>query len=70
MPRFISIWGLIGTIFIFTLIFLEAGVIINLILVMPIILNEIFLGIWLIVKGFNPSSITSLSRKTDISKIN
>ena len=70
IPRFISAWGFIGAIFIFTLIFLEAGVIINLILVMPIILNEIFLGIWLIVKGFNPSSITSLSRKTDISKIN
>jgi hypothetical protein len=28
-----------------------------LIFVLPIIMNEIFLGIWLIVKGFNPSVI-------------
>ena len=63
IPRFISAWGFIGAIFIFTLIFLEAGVIINLILVLPIILNEIFLGIWLISKGFRPSPITTESPK-------
>ena len=28
-----------------------------LIFVLPIIMNEVFLGIWLIVKGFNPSAI-------------
>ena len=59
IPRFISVWGFIGAIFIFTLIFLEADLIINLILVLPIILNEIFLGIWLIAKGFNPSAIAA-----------
>ena len=63
IPRFISAWGFIGAIFIFTLIFLEVGVIINLILVLPIILNEIFLGIWLISKGFRPSPITTESPK-------
>lgn len=63
IPRFISAWGFIGAIFVFTLIFLEAGVIINLILVLPIILNEIFLGIWLISKGFRPSPITTESPK-------
>jgi hypothetical protein len=63
IPRFISVWGFIGAVFVFVLIFLEADIIINLILVLPIILNEIFLGIWLILKGFNPSSITSLSHK-------
>jgi hypothetical protein len=26
---------------------------------LPIILNEIFLGIWLIVKGFNPAAFDS-----------
>jgi hypothetical protein len=29
------------------------------ILGVPIMLNEIFLGIWLIAKGFNPSAIAS-----------
>ncbi|MGB2964518.1 MAG: DUF4386 domain-containing protein [Anaerolineales bacterium] len=53
IPRFISIWGLIGA----------AGVIVNAIMDMlgiPIVnlgvlmlLNELFLGVWLIVKGFN-----------------
>jgi hypothetical protein len=28
---------------------------------LPMILNEIFLGIWLIAKGFNPSAIASPS---------
>jgi hypothetical protein len=63
IPRFISVWGFIGAIFIFALIFLEAGLVLNLILVLPIILNEIFLGIWLIVKGFNPSAIIPASAK-------
>jgi hypothetical protein len=36
---------------------LEIGMGINMIFVLPIILNEIFMGIWLIAKGFNPSAI-------------
>jgi hypothetical protein len=31
------------------------------IFVLPIILNEVFLGIWLIVKGFNPSAVAAES---------
>ncbi|MEP1032183.1 DUF4386 domain-containing protein [Ekhidna sp.] len=55
IPRFISIWGLIAV----TLLFIEilanvydttAG---GMMIMMPLGLNEIFLGIWLIVKGFN-----------------
>jgi hypothetical protein len=34
---------------------LEIGLGISMIFALPIILNEIFMGIWLIVKGFNPS---------------
>jgi len=57
IPHLISIWGFIGVILILILIFFEAGMVINMIFVLPIILNEIFLGIWLIAKGFNQSAL-------------
>lgn len=65
LPRFISVWGLIGVALILTLnllsLNLEIGISIGLIFALPMILNEIFLGIWLIVKGFDPSAIVSSS---------
>ncbi len=64
IPRFISVWGLIGVALVLTLNLLEIGIITGMILALPIILNEIFLGIWLIAKGFNPSAIASGSAKT------
>jgi len=68
LPRFISVWGLIGAALILTLNLLltfnlEIGISIGLIFVFPIISNEIFLGIWLIAKGFNPSAIASGAEK-------
>jgi hypothetical protein len=59
IPRFISIWGLIGaavvlanTMFdMFGLSLANLGVL--------MLLNELFLGVWLIVKGFNASAIAS-----------
>jgi hypothetical protein len=67
-PRFISVWGLIGVALILTLnllltIDLEVGNSIGLIFALPMISNEIFLGIWLIVKGFNPSVTASGAEK-------
>ena len=61
LPRFISVWGWAGAslIFIgnlwsqFTVLPAEAALIFGL----PIILNEIFLGFWLIVRGFKPAVI-------------
>ena len=60
VPRFISIWGLIAVVLLLAWNLLEtfgisvpAGMIFGL----PIILNEIFLGIWLIAKVFNPSAV-------------
>jgi hypothetical protein len=60
VPRFISIWGLIAVVLLLAWNLLEtfgisvpAGMIFGL----PIILNEIFLGIWLIAKGFNPYAV-------------
>jgi hypothetical protein len=57
VPRFIPLWGLIGVALILTWNLLEIfgmGISWGMVLALPIILNEIFLGIWLIVKGFNP----------------
>ncbi|MHC4791199.1 MAG: DUF4386 domain-containing protein [Planctomycetota bacterium] len=54
IPRFISVWGLIAVALLFTeMMLLTFGDSLRMILMMPMGLNEIFLGIWLIVKGFN-----------------
>lgn len=59
VPGFISLWGLVGV----TLLFIEimanifnttAG---GILIMMPLGLNEVFIGLWLIFKGFNPSSV-------------
>jgi hypothetical protein len=59
IPRFISIWGFVGVAVVFVNTILDMfgvppG---NLGLIM--LLNELFLGVWLIVKGFNqPANVT------------
>ena len=66
VPRFISVWGFIAVALVLTWNLLETfGIRINagIILALPMILNEIFLGIWLIIKGFNSSAIVSESAK-------
>lgn len=69
LPRFISIWGLIAAILILAWNLLELiGISISggLFLALPIILNEIFMGIWLIVKGFNSSLVPAEPSKEAI----
>jgi len=64
VPRFISVWGLIAAVLVMTWNLLELfgiSVSFGMILALPMILNEIFLAIWLIVKGFNPSPLSSES---------
>ena len=51
IPRFISVWGLIGATLALTTPWLGT------LLGIPMGLNELFLGVWLIVKGFDPSAI-------------
>lgn len=64
VPRFISIWGALGT---FALLVSTLLSLINIhylvidYLLVLIITNEVFLAIWLMVKGFNPVIITSES---------
>jgi len=59
VPRFISVWGLIVAVSVLTWNLLETfgtHVSFGTILALPIILSEVFLGLWLIVKGFNSSA--------------
>ena len=62
VPRFLSIWGLAGATSVFLIFLLDVfgipqGVLGVLSLLM--LTNELFLGIWLIVKGFNASALVS-----------
>jgi hypothetical protein len=65
IPRWLSAWGVIAAILLILVNLLEVTGIISelMILKLPIVLNELVLAIWLIVKGFNPSAIASESAK-------
>ncbi len=59
VPRFIPVWGFIAVVSLLTWNMLEAfGISISagMVFALPMILNEIFLGIWLLAKGFNSSA--------------
>lgn len=60
IPRFISIWGLIGAIVVLanTMLDMFGFSLANLGVLM--LLNELFLGIWLMVKGFNASATEAI----------
>jgi hypothetical protein len=72
VPRWISVWGLIGV-----PLMLASGVLgmfglnsfstIGTFLILPLAIQEMIFAVWLIVKGFNPSAIASGSAKGDIS---
>ncbi|MFX0151897.1 MAG: DUF4386 domain-containing protein [Candidatus Hodarchaeota archaeon] len=69
VPRWLSVWGLIGiTLGIANgLLDIFGGIdeTISMLLDLPIFVNEMVLAVWLIVKGFNSSVITSDSVKID-----
>ncbi|GAG07668.1 unnamed protein product, partial [marine sediment metagenome] len=77
IPRFISAWGFIaaavlltGSVLIMVDMFTEISELgLNLIFATPIAVNEMVLAIWLIVKGFNSSTIASGAAKTDINEV-
>jgi hypothetical protein len=67
IPRWISVWGLIGAI-----MYLASGLLVMFglitstisdVLQLPIFLQEMVMAVWLIVKGFNPSAIAFGSAK-------
>jgi hypothetical protein len=59
IPRFISVWGLIGAAVVLANTALDMFGIPPGNLGILMLLNELFLGVWLIVKGFNPSETAS-----------
>ena len=64
VPRFIPIWGIIALPFLLIVNLLEItgnSPALSTLLYLPIVSNEVFLALWLIVKGFNPSAIGSFS---------
>jgi len=75
IPRWLSVWGLIGVPFwIAAALLLMFGLVNNfstpvILLDLPIAINEMVLAVWLIVKGFNSSAITSLSTSKDTNKV-
>lgn len=60
IPRLISVWGVVGyTVFISGCTLEIFGLNLSLIHTLPGGLFEVFLSVWLIVKGFNPSAFNS-----------
>ncbi|WP_340820748.1 DUF4386 domain-containing protein [Methanolobus sp. WCC4] len=61
IPRWLSVWGFIAAILLILVNLLEVtGLIpISMLFYLPIISNEVVLAIWLIIKGFDPSAITT-----------
>ena len=60
IPKFISVWGILATLILFIVTIIKLFgfdlPILNVLLI-PMILNELFLAIWLIIKGFNFETI-------------
>ena len=67
VPRWISVWGLVfGILGIVSCALVSTGLIapfstVQVVMLIPMLPQEIVLAVWLIVKGFNPSAIASLS---------
>ena len=58
LPKFISIWGMVASVLVsvanvYTQLGFELPMLGTIIGYAPIILNEVFLAIWLMIKGFN-----------------
>jgi hypothetical protein len=68
IPRWLSIWGLIGVVFALAsalLHFFHMDTGYEFYMEMVIAPQEIVMAVWLIAKGFNPSAVAALSAKTE-----
>jgi hypothetical protein len=69
IPRWLSGWGLVGATLSFATYLLQFFGIDLDILFLPIALQEMVFAVWLIVKGFNSSTIASPSAKTELNEL-
>jgi len=68
IPRWLSVWGLIGVVLYMAyalLHFFHMDNGIGFYLQMVLAPQELVMGLWLVIKGFNPSAIAALSAKTE-----
>jgi hypothetical protein len=70
IPRWISIWGLIGAIpYLAAAVLVMLGMIsadstVDTSMLLPIGVQEMVMAVWMIVKGFNPSAMAALSERS------
>lgn len=70
VPRLVAVWGLAGYAILLSGSVLQvAGFDLRLIHTIPGALWELFIGVWLIVKGFNASAIASDADKVDVEEV-
>ena len=72
IPRWLSVWGLIGVVFYMAsalLKFFHMDTGYGFYLEMVMAPQEMVMGVWLIVKGFNPSAIAALSAKKGLNEV-
>jgi uncharacterized protein DUF4386 len=75
VPRWLSVWGLLGTALLMVAILMVMFQMIEplstpqVLLALPIAVQEMVLAVWLIVRGFNSFAIASLSAKTEGTEI-
>jgi len=75
VPRWLTVWGLVGI----TLTIISALLVmfhllppfgtILIVLLMPILPQELVLAVWLIAKGFNPSAVASGAARTSTNEL-
>jgi hypothetical protein len=68
IPRWLTVWGLIGAVpylanALLYFFHVESGA--GTYLEIPLGIQELVMGLWLIIKGFNPSAIAALSAKAE-----
>ncbi|MEZ4862799.1 MAG: DUF4386 domain-containing protein [Caldilineaceae bacterium] len=73
IPRWLSAWGLIAItmIFIGALLgsFMEFTLVMELVVVIPIAVQEMVMALWLIVKGWNPEAVADGSTASEFGRI-
>lgn len=57
LPGFVAVWGFAGVVGIAALNLFPVGATAAVVLALPIILNEVFLGGWLLFRGFSGETV-------------